>query len=240
MRKTSRKPRVVWFPPTNANSISPGGGVPGTNGYQVFTVNAGGGAPGDFGVAEIPLVIDGQSDPLDAAGVNTLSDIENSGYRLRRIVGKIWVGATQRANDGPSNAVVTAGIIVRRTNEITGVSLAFETTVPELLSPGEIRNYGDPWVWRRSWLLFNAQNQSTQFPFNSLTNEFFSAVDGPHVDQKTARIVSSEERLFLTVSATALNVDQDPQDTMEIQCVTDLRVLGSMRTSSGNRRNASR
>lgn len=69
--------------------------------------------------------------------------------------------------------------------------------------------------------------------------EMGSVADGPHVDQKTARIVSSEERLFLTVSATVLTGSGGELVTSAF-VNTDLRVLASMRTSSGNRGNASR
>lgn len=235
--RASRKPRVVWFPQTNANSV--GISPRDISVFQNFTVDVNGLA-GDFAVGEIPLVIDGEGDPLAAA--NTLSDIENSGYRLRRVVGKIWVSIGTSDEDTPVEVVVTAGIIVRRTNEQTGASYALETANGELLSPGQIRNAGDPWVWRRSWRLGNnrATTASPDFPFLAETNEFFSALDGPHVDQKTARIIGPEERLFLDVSSTIIVAGGNPALTLSAFVLTDLRVLGSMRTSSGNRRNASR
>jgi len=66
--------------------------------------------------------------------------------------------------------------------------------------------------------------------------------DGPHVDQKTARIVGPEERLYLDVTATVLS--QVSSTTNEVPftlaCITDLRILGTLRTNAGNRRNASR
>jgi len=226
------KPKVVWLPPTNANSV----GAAATCGYQNFVLDLAG-AAGNFVVGEIPLTIDAQSDPL--APESSLSDVENSGYRLRRVVGKLWATVLQAAVDAPATLVVTAGLIVRRVEETTGASLASLDTTGQASSPSEIENYGDPWIWRRSWLLCN--NLATSAPTGLLPEsnmEYGSAVDGPHVDQKTARIVSAEERLFLNVSATRLTGAGELTTTISI--VTDLRILASMRTSSGNRRNASR
>lgn len=89
-RKT--KPRVVWLPNTNANSF----GAFGRSTSQTFVVDNPSTAPGAVTVGEIPIVIDSQDDALDPA--TSLSDIENSGYRLRRIVGKIVI-LTDQSND---------------------------------------------------------------------------------------------------------------------------------------------
>lgn len=242
-----RKPRVVWLPPTNVNAI----GVNKTAGYQIFAVDVAG-ATGDFSVGEIPLVIDAEDDdPLDP-GTITLSDIENSGYRLRRIVGKIFCFQKQQGLPGtaPREVIVTAGLIIRRTDPETGTSLAFtNSNAAELTSPGETRNFSDPWIWRRTWVLSDPSSKAANdtFPDNATSNigpagPCSGNLDGPHVDQKTARLVGPEERLFLNVSATVLN----PGDGLvqgiiaTTLVVTDLRVLASMKTSTGNRGNASR
>jgi len=241
-----RSPKVVWLPPTNANSLGTN-----TTGYQIFSVDAAGGT-GSFAVGEIPLTIDSQSDPL--AAESSLSDVEDSGYRLRRVVGKIFISAVQNSDPAvtpliPSRFLVTAGLIVRRSDDTTGKSLAALTADAELLGPGEIRNYGDPWIWRRSWILYNlgiprADNQifNDQGPTNNYTFGSGGIQDGPHVDAKTARIVGPEERLFLDVSSTVLVQSADNQggEFSPITVVTDLRILASMRTTVGNRRNASR
>lgn len=244
-----RKPRVVWLPPTNANSIPPAN----TSGYQIFSVDVSGNA-GDIAVGEIPLTIDGQTDELDTAGVNTLSDIENSGYRLRRIVGKIFLQQRQELapnvnlGDTPFQVAVTAGIIVRRIDQSTALSLALASAnAAELMSPGELRNYSDPWIWRRTWLL---NDESMRVALNTLpvgpTSNYgpngacSGNADGPHVDQKTARIISKEERLFLDVSSCIIQPGNNQALDARTLVITDLRVLASMTTSSGNRRNASR
>lgn len=242
-----RKPRVVWLPPTNANSLDSGTG---TNGYQIFAVDVAGTTVGTFAVGEIPLVIDAEDDDPLGAGTVTLADVESSGYRLRRIVGKIFCFQRQRQdiNGPPDKVLVTAGIIVRRTDPTSGLSLALgNANAAELLSPGQIRNFADPWIWRRTWVLSDESSvgQAAQFPRQASSNigpegPCAGNLDGPHVDQKTARIIGPEERLFLNVSSTILNPGADGQVTASTLVVTDLRVLASMRTSTGNRRNASR
>lgn len=255
MRRKTR-PRVVWLPQTNANSIGDFRAV-----YQLKLLSLSGDTEART-TAELPLVMDAQQG-LDDPASASLSDIESSGYRLRRIVGKIWVQVgAGNPNDGgpgpitPQSAIVTAGIMVRRANTINGLSLA-QLTGEAQIDPSLIDNAGDPWVWRRSWWLGKKWARGTFIepaanifvPTNAQPSTNYGAdypggiAEGPHVDQKTARIVSSEERLFLSLSATVLaersegTVDAEP---MTIAVVTDLRILGSLRTSSGNRRNASR
>lgn len=231
------KPRVVWLPSTDVNNI----GEAKNNVYQTFLIDVTGVA-GDFAVAEIPLVIDQSSDAQDPNV--TLSDIESSGYRLRRIVGKIWVEQVQiQELDAPERIIVTAGLIVRKEDSTTGSSLAFGTAQPQLIAPSEIENSGDPWIWRRSWMLSNQFASSAERSVGMQNNYMFGSggvADGPHVDQKTARLVGPEERLFLNVSATIVFSTAVGQLLATTRVITDLRVLGSLRPTSGNRRNASR
>lgn len=244
-RKT--KPRVVWLPPTNANSVD----TAARSTWGIASIALAGAPGGPGATVEIPVVIDGNAatDPL--ATNATLSDIENSGYRLRRIVGKIFcfIGQTNVLNEDLYG--ITAGFIVRRTNPNTGVSLASAT--PAEVDVADIDNSADPWIWRRSWILSNKPNLTpfTAGDFSQAAaaevagfgpgvnyGSFFgSAVDGPHVDQKTARLVSQEERLFLDVSGIPLLGVENP---CSLVVIYELRVLASMRVSSGNRRNASR
>lgn len=245
MRRKS--PRVVWLPQTNANSVGAAFGNQ-TAVYQEFALNTAG-DPGDFITGEIPLVADGDSQDILANAETSLSDVYNSGYRLRRIVGKVWVAVDQEAGaTGPKSVIASAGIIVRRVDPLTALSLASQsvTNQQELLSPGEIRNTSDPWIWRRSWQVNQlvAQSASGVFAQTGVTHNYGGAtgsgVDGPHVDQKTARVIGPEERLFLTCSVTNITGGFDSQGTTAVFFLTDLRILGTLRTTSGNRRNASR
>lgn len=236
------KPRVVWLPVANGSSV----GGNNTSVIQFITAVI---APSIAGatdtVIELPIVQDGlQSDPLDATA--SLADIENSGYRLRRIVGKVWVLIGQTGQPATAQFIVTAGFMVRRVSGIgdsatPGTSLAASgTTLAQGVHPANISNSMDPWIWRRSWQLANNGSGGTQFgntPGSNFGHEYPGPLEGPHVDQKTARIVGPEERLFLDVGVTDL-LGNDVQTSLIV--ITDLRVLASMRTNIGNRRNASR
>lgn len=240
------KPKVVWIPITNAGSVDP------TNRSTIQTAGLliDHTAVGNFDTVEIPCVLDGiQSSPLDAT--STLSDIENSGYRLRRIVGEIYIQAAQ-AEDNLSGAqfIVTAGFIIRRINQ-AGASLAAQGAASEI-SLDDIENSMDPWIWRRSWFLENTggisdvtsptigEQRTQHAPHTNFTIGNGSLYTGPHVDQKTARIVSTEERLFLDITATTVLSDLGVETTTAFLIHSNLRVLGSMRAQLGNRRNASR
>lgn len=249
-----RKPRVAWLPLTDAHDIGNSGDLTGTV-YNAFLVPFTG-STGDTQSVEIPIVLDAQTSFSDPN--STLSDIESSGYRLRRIVGKIWVITDQSTAvglppDAPGTVLVTAAFIIRQTDQETGQSLA-GLTRNAFINPALILETGAPWIWRRSWFLGNrwALNNVTlsgnvgfpntplnEWPQNNFSNYAGGNSDGPHVDQKTARIVGPNERLFLDVSATTL-LEGDGAIVSNIAVFTDIRVLGSLRTTTGNRRNASR
>jgi len=249
-----RKAKVVWIPTTPEFSADTGGLTSWNFAFQSgldYTTQ------GSSIALEVPVVLDGgQSSPLDLT--SSLSDIENSGYRLRRIVGKIYVFVAQDVSgngDQTSLIGVTAGFIIRRTQPTTGGSLA-GTISQAGVNPATIENSMDPWIWRRSWLLgtgptlvtdttpgsITGQRTAAQFGRNRGDNtQGLSALDGPHIDQKTARIIGPEERLFLDVSATTVLNDATSAETSgSVVIIYELRVLGSMRSNIGNRRNASR
>lgn len=240
MARRRRAPRVVWLPQTNANTID---GVNANSAFQTTILQVAG-DPGDSAGGVIPLTIDGgESDPLALS--TSLADVENSGYRLRRIVGKIWCTTEQvTGGSGPQAGILCAGIIVLRADVATGIPIAGATSTD--YDPAKIQNAGDPWCWRRSWMCVNsgATAVGTDFfgprLFTGCNWSVGGNADGPHVDQKTARIVSSEERLFLALSLTLITSGVDAQSTLDVKVFTDLRLLASMRTGIGNRRNASR
>lgn len=252
MRRRTR-PKVVWLPNTEANGFGTTDTI-----YNAGVFDTGGGASGDSGSIEFPIVTDGiQSDPLQPT--SSLADIEDSGYRLRRIVGKIYVFHGQSAG-AASFTFVTAGLIIRRVDPTTGASLAATASAVQpfpLIAPGFTTNQGDPWIWRRTWLLGTRNLVAPATALAGLGTQGGEQIDsapprnfgdaypggiaeGPHVDQKTARIVGPEERLFLDVSATVFAEGPTGVVPSAIGVAFELRVLASMRTSVGNRRNASR
>jgi len=248
-----RKPKVVWLPITNAFSLDNNAESSWSLASVVIT-----GAPAGSGaqssVIEVPIVQDGtQSDPLSPT--SSLADIESSGYRLRRIVGKLYAFMAQTAGASEDLWGVSAGFIIRRADPATGGSIAVAASAAtgfDAVDPSNIRNSMDPWIWRRDWLL---SNYFTGVAATPLTGNVFEDVmhsggganygrgypggnlEGPHVDQKTARIVGPEERLYLDVTATPIITSGT--DT-SLVLIYNFRVLASMRTNIGNRRNASR
>lgn len=236
MRRRS-KPKVVWLPTTNSFSVDADGDPPRSAWQFASAVITDDNITGAVTTFEIPVIQDGAlSGPLEPT--STLSDIENSGYRLRRIVGKVFVFIAQVGVNSASLFGVTAGFIIRRTDPGTGGSLA-AAIGPEEINPADIENSMDPWIWRRSWILGNNSGSTNNAQTQNFGNGFQTALDGPHVDQKTARVVGPEERLVLDISATTL-IPGPIEEGPSLIVVTDLRVLASMRVSVGNRRNASR
>jgi len=252
-----RKPKVVWLPTTNTFSVDNNASSTWSLANVAIT-GADAATGGSGGQIEVPIVMDGiASDPLNPN--SSLADIESSGYRLRRIVGKVYCFIAQTLNNTLTQNVediwgVTAGFMVRRVNPQTGGSLAALSGGPPFveIDPAQIDNSMDPWIWRRSWLLSNYISDSFGVPLTaSIQSTLVHAgggsnygrgypggnAEGPHVDQKTARIVGPEERLFLDVSA--MPILTTGVDT-SLVIIYDIRVLASMRSNIGNRRNASR
>jgi len=235
MRKRN-KPKVAWLPHTDTNTIQDPGTNRGSNVIE-FVLDASG-LKGVVTTGVVPVVIDDKQDPL--AGTTSLSDIEDSGYRLRRIVGKCFASCEQSAEDDPGIFLVAAAFIILRVDENSG-------NVP--LNPNldnynlfKIVNDDSPWIWRREWILTNSlatQAFVEDFDYPHSNAEYGSAVDGPHIDQKTARVVMSDERLFFVASV--MNLDSGGEQIInQVRIVLTTRVLASMRTTLGNRRNASR
>lgn len=234
-----RKPTVVWLPTipfANPEQQEVGPFISGS-----IIVPGNGGIVSDL----IGLTFDFPPEMAPTADFTSLSDFEGSAYRLRRIVGKCFVSATQEApaggqpNSRPGGILVCAAFIVLRVNEETGNPLAASNDQYNPLNNDNIR---DPWIWRRSWLLSNGlgagadQPQYGEFPFSNV--EYGSVWDGPHIDQKTARVISNEERLFFVLGASTLNSVHT--ENAHVHYVLDYRLLASMRKQQGNRRNASR
>lgn len=240
-RTRGRAPRVVWLPQDPDVTID----VSTLNGSTIMRTDETliAANRGDFVTQLHPLVRDASPNPLTPA--NTLADINNSGYRLRRVVGKFYVNQRQLGEtNAPGACVVTAAIIVLRTDPAGSTP---QNPVAAAYSPADILNTEAPWVWRRTWLIANSNGTNVnnadfvpvQVPGSSNYGHLAGVADGPHIDQKTARIIGPDERLFLAITATALTAGNG-QDGLGLTYIWDLRVLGSMRNTVGNRRNASR
>lgn len=252
-----RRKSYRWLPP------DPGNRYAGPDNQAVID-SPDDGAVGSFGIdipvslgngvvvgATIPLVGDlheeiiaGVAPPSIGGVPGTMADM-TFGYSLVRVVGKLFCVVEQFTFPGVEPPVglsyefiVTAGIIVRRVDD-NGVP----TTSNAL--PQSYENQSDPYLWRRSWMLCNqplAQRDGSYYPWPSNNGAYGSIQDGPHVDAKTRRTVKDEERLFLDVEVmttfgTRLEIEEQ---ISTVRFIWDLRFLGRVFQSAGNKRNASR
>lgn len=250
-----RKPRVLWLPnPGTTTTLSAGTDVTINNSGAEFDFRTQLDAPT---TVEVPMVVDNPAEETEV-GANLaayqkldLNFTTQWGYRLRRIVGKLFVSAAFDASGqdvDPPAVLINAGIIVRRVDDDTGQAL--QTGAGQDVAT--LRNNRDPWIWRRDWILgqTNGSNDtasvkdhgglSTYAENNALAA---SVRDGPHIDQKTARVIGPEERLFMNLTASCLPLDQSkftPNHNPLVYFMFQYRVLATIHMNQGNRRNASR
>lgn len=236
--KKRRKAPVVWLP-----LLGQGAGSANSWIQDGITVTAAGSITTNI----YSILPDYPSESLVAAGqLQSLSDFEGSGYRLRRIVGKFNVGMDPAVgtdqNAYPEAALVGCGFIVLRVDEFNGAPLAAAT--PIQYSPLGLDNTRDPWIWRRTWLLsdpFAASPATTAMGlFPQANSEFGSQMDGPHIDARTARRISNEERLFMVVSTVYPGGGITPANNGGVRFVSEIRLIATPMRVMGNRRNASR
>lgn len=255
MFRRRRRPRVAWLPVPGTtlrqNAAGLGAAVLNNPAPAEFIVNT---QPGLPTTISVPLVVD---EPISATFVgsslntyrgSSLNLTQEFGYRLRRIVGDVYLaaGVTNDQATNPASVFVAAGIIVRNVD-----STGQPSENPEGQDVGTIENQSDPYVWRRTWILGHSEANATatygiiaKFP---QTSADYGTKWHTAVDQKTARRVGPEERLFLTMTFWELPLNQQDiggdvstDDSPTVYVLTDLRVLGTIFTSAGNRRNASR
>jgi len=233
-----RSPRVVWLPQDNFFSVDSATSAQSTWNVATETIGASGNL-GETSTIIAPVVRDKPLDPQIAT--TSLSDLYSSGYRLRRIVGKIYCNCetTPSADGEPLVFGCTAGFIILRCNP-QGLP---QNTDNEIYNASIIINTEAPWIWRRSWILDNQTrfiNPATAGrPLRPDTFSTGGNADGGHIDQKTARIVGPDERLFLVLTTTVLR-QGDNQLNGQVDYTWEVRVLASLKTNVGNRRNASR
>lgn len=188
-----------------------------------------------------------EDEVIAGQGIPSLSDWEGSGWRLRRIVGRLdqnFIGADE-TSQSYLPFLLGAGFMVCKVQP--------DGTLPrpdEDYDPLTIAGIRDPWIWRRTWKM-------TSLPWSlrnaAIIEPHYSAVDGTVglssiqatgsgltggvIDQKTNRRINTEERLFFFISAHHLQYDVDK--TIFSNVTLDYRLLGSVMKNT-NRRNASR
>lgn len=178
-----------------------------------------------------------------ASAQSTLRDFtEGQDWFLKRIVGKLFVDQQQAppGDEGATNwknIFFAAAFFVARAHEEN-------PNVPDLDSdefdPIGSQNVRQPWIWRRTWMLGNNtgidNTTESEFFFPQGNWQYGSALDGPHIDAKTARRIRREERLWFTCRSVGfINTLSDPRTVDEPvfqTFVLDYRILGAMRKST--------
>lgn len=181
----------------------------------------------------------------------TLADLTSGNeWLLKRIVGKCFSSWRPGAEGGQAAAPpivdCAAGFIVCRTDDDGTPTTNFDAVNPLVQDSAE-----DPWIWRRRWFLRTfgylapvGQSAIYGWNFPGSTAEYNSAPDGPHIDQKTARRIHRQERLFFVIAGRTW----DPVDQLasyanpgSLCTFLDYRLLGTIAPRvGGNRNNASR
>jgi len=202
-----------------------------------------------------------QEEGVDFRSLQDLA--QGNAYRLRRIVGKFHAAAlTNNTGEAQIPTVdLAAGFMVCRTDD-DGNILVEQAGVSGDVTRGPLAQDGaeDPWIWRRRWILTGIPSLITQTQtgqglyadviatnatlgfqghWPQTTAGYGSVQDGPHIDQKTARVISRDERLFFWVQGRLFNPSTET-NTADIVWSLDVRLLASLRQNIGNRRNASR
>lgn len=239
-RRRRRRPLVTWLPTLGAEFNEAG-----HNSVNGFTFALA--VPGlhtSANSASSSLTFDVPTSVFNVlSGQVSLADFDQSSYRLRRIVGKIFAGFSQRAPAAQQTrapaVLFGAGFMVQVVNDRTGVPL----NQLDVLAKEEIT---DPWIWRRTWVLSNGNSPGDGSELDDIfhnfpqsTAEYGSVLDGGHIDAKTARVIGPEQRLQLVLSVKSLPLLTDYTEDSNVAGYIDYRILASMRKAT-NRRNAAR
>jgi len=246
-----RRPLVQWLP-----VFGDGGNETNEQAIGIRTEIQLSGNPAETRVDAVGLTFDytDSAETAQAAGDDnrTLRDlVSGSAYRLRRIVGKIFAAWYNNSGDSLANRPdaidYACGFIVVKTDDNGNPYTDFEEVHPLSQDSAD-----DPWIWRRRWFFGTLKQGDTPGgnpdkawggSFPSSTALYGSVADGPHIDQKTARVIGRQERLFFVQAARSFATFGAGTFSQPGGLITylDYRLLGSlMSTTTGNRRNASR
>lgn len=166
----------------------------------------------------------------------TMADVIGSEYFLKRIVGKLFLGT--RNNDDPTSSpavLVTAGFFVARADG-DNQSLPVGGQSWDDYSPQAVETIREPWIWRRSWALQNQGSEigsGTAFRnYPTTTMEYGSVLDGPHIDARTARRITQDDRLFFGIGVHNLPIGEEAPSAgaeITVEGWLDYRLLGALR-----------
>lgn len=248
-----RRNQGTWFP--TIGTADPNAGVDNVNGreFEITLDNN-----GTSQVLIAPIIPDQPTvgDDIDVTAGGQLVAALGQEYLLKRIVGKLFITYPAIGEiDGPQAVLVGAGFFVARATQQDGTggadqplgaaSLAERREYFSPLSEDTIR---EPWIWRRVWILSKPQiltinnndgATATVFPqvaggfgqlgFPSTNVGYGSVADGPHIDAKSRRRVSSDERLWFAIALRSWPIAAAGVTDPLIRGYLDVRVFGLLR-----------
>jgi len=193
---------------------------------------------GTTAVAILDLLVD---EPSEEIVTGPIGPIIGSEYFLKRVVGKIFIGNNQQELNITPAVLVGFGIFVARAEDVDSggpnlpIGALTQAQAVDNYSPLRQETVREPWVWRRTWILSNLQapgaslvNGAMNFPANN--TDYGSVLDGAHIDAKTARRISQDDRLFAVLA-----VRNYPLNTIatqaggSVRAYIDYRALGALR-----------
>lgn len=233
-----RRAKYLWFP--ILGTINDNADPPELGELSPFFISHAVGAPSLElnNVDIIPLTLDNPvNEQLAAAGETLGTAIGGRDWFCRRIVGQCFVSLATVVGQVQSSVLVTCGIFVARADPSginpIGNNIAVERE--QTYNPLSVRTISEPWLWRRSWHLGNVNstvvdvNPARNFP--AANSGYGDVRSGPHVDAKTARRISEDDRLWFAVSS--IGTGGNANTGTNVQVVADFRILGQLRRSKG-------
>jgi len=235
-----RRRTGTWLPVYGAE-------VPGTSGPTGVPVDATGfhidlSVPSSGAIRTIIGVLTNDS-PIEGTvetALSSLSDVIGSEWFLQRIVGKISAVADGSEDTFRWTKVGVGFFVARAESGVTSVPVGattadnvsdsndYEAKTTNQYSPLAMQAGREPWIWRRTWLL-NSGNSSIDGPTSNMG--FGSVSDGPHIDAKTKRRITNDDRLFYAVAGVRwpYSTDPGPADNTHINIDMDVRLFGQLR-----------
>lgn len=232
-----RRPKVTWFPTLGAltgveNSDKDITGLDGALDVP-WADNAAG------ALAIFPLTNDAPQGE-DPAETVSLAEVLGSEYFLRRIVGKLFLQVADQESFFSTMQIAAGFLVARAEQGDSGLPAGSNnlSTDPSdeaawnNFSPLSTQTMREPWIWRRKWILsLEASTATTGFPNSNI--HYGSVLDGPHIDAKTKRRISNDDRLFFAIAGAAWPVDTPLQSgtvtETQMRFNLDYRLVGSLR-----------
>lgn len=249
MVRRRRKTKYTWLPNVGQAPDSSDTWV-GTSFLELVVEQV---EPGDPSpLSFIPLFRDSPPERNQQATdthVQSMADIIGSEYFLRRIVGKMYV-SNESFTDGvtPTTVrpvlLVKTGIYVARADADNSDFPIAALNEEQLYHPLGLDANREPWIWQRSWILGSrglvATHADTYIdPLNSRSRsypvsntQYGSALEGTHIDIKTARRIRQDERLYWSVGFKALGGFDGEEWTAQVRALFDYRGLGALRRAA--------